>query len=355
MVQEADMVRNPEVALAMDWGGTWCRIAAINRSGDILWQSRVRNQPGADRQRLLDDGFSLVGEAEEWCGSNGTVAGLGIAIAGPIDADTGTLREPPNLPVLDGVSLLEEWQGRLTYPLYAGNDANLAALGEFEYGAGLEARREGLSCTCLVYVTVSTGIGGGVVERGRMILGARGMAAEVGHMVLDRSADAPLCQCGRRGCLEALASGTSIARIARYRVASTASEATAGASSGSAPREVTGQSLLAGMEMEQITAEQVFNAARDGDGLASQILDEVLDSLSTGFASLLHLYNPDLLVMGGGVSFGLVRMGLLPRIKEQTKLQAMSDGHRDFRLMPSRLGDTPGMMGAASLVWAGTG
>lgn len=353
------MAQNPEVALAMDWGGTWCRIAVINRSGDILWQSRVRNQPGGDRQGLLDDGFSLVREAEEWCGPNNTVAGLGIAIAGPIDADTGALREPPNLPALNGVSLLEEWKSRLSFPLYAGNDANLAALGEFEYGAGLEARRRGLPCACLVYVTVSTGIGGGVVERGRMILGARGMAAEVGHMVLDRSPNAPLCQCGRRGCLEALASGTSIARIARYRVANMAPEASAGASSGpapnSAPGEEPGQSVLAALEISQITAEQVFNAARGGDVLASQILDEVLDNLATGFASLLHLYNPDLLVMGGGVSFGLVRMGLLPRIEEQTKLRAMSDGHRDFRLVSSRLGDTPGMMGAASLVWAGAG
>ena len=349
------MVRNPEVALAMDWGGTWCRIAVINRSGDILWQSRVRNGPGAGQRELLDNGFSLVGEAEEWCVPNITVAGLGIAIAGPIDADTGTLLEPPNLPALDGVSLLEEWQGRLSFPVYAGNDANLAALGEFEYGAGLEARQRGLPCTCLVYVTVSTGIGGGVVERGRMILGARGMATEVGHMVLDRSPDAPLCQCGRRGCLEALASGTSIARIARYRVASTAPEVSARALSDSAPGEVTGLSVLAGLEVSQITAEQVFEAARDGDALASEILDEVLDSLSTGLSSLLHLYNPDLLVMGGGVSFGLVKMGLLPRIEEQVKLRAMSDGHRDFRLVSSRLGDTPGMMGAASLVWTGAG
>ena len=349
------MVQNPEVALAMDWGGTWCRIAVIDRSGDILWQSRVRNQPGADRRRLLDDGFSLVREAEEWCGPDRRVSGLGIAIAGPIDSETGALREPPNLPALDGVSLLEEWQSRLSFPLYAGNDANLAALGEFEYGAGLEARRRGLPCTCLVYVTVSTGIGGGVVERGRMILGARGMAAEVGHMVLDRSPEAPLCQCGRRGCLEALASGTSIARIARYRVASTDPGALASASPGSAPNEEAGHSVLAALEISQITAEQVFNAARGGDILASQILDEVLDNLASGFSSLLHLYNPDLLVMGGGVSFGLVRMGLLPRIEEQTKLGAMSNGHRDFRLLPSRLGDTPGMMGAASLVWAGAG
>ena len=341
------MTRNPDVALAMDWGGTWCRIAVVNRLGDVLWQSRLPNPPGAGRLDLLRNGISLVGEAEDWCGPDREIAGLGIAIAGPIDTVTGALKAPPNLPALDGVSLRDEWQGGLSYPLLAGNDADLAALGEFEYGAGREAARQGRHCSCLLYITVSTGIGGGVVAGGRVFQGARGMAAEVGHMVLDRSIDAPRCQCGRRGCLEALASGTSIARAARSLV----QEATGDA----LPGQTVQQTVLARLDPGQITAEQVLAAAGEGDALATRILDGVLDSLSLGFSNLLHLYNPDLLVMGGGVSLGLDRMGLLPRIEDGTKARAMSDGHREFSLVASALGDAPGMLGAASLVWAEAG
>ena len=337
------MAENSDVALAMDWGGTWCRIAVVNRAGTVLWQSRVRNSRGADKTRLLEDGLSLIRQAEEWYGDAGRISGLGVAIAGPIDTLTGTLREPPNLPALDGVSLREEWQGSLSYPLFAGNDADLAALGEFQYGAGLEARNQGQTCSCLVYVTVSTGIGGGVVEEGRMFRGSRGMAAEVGHMVLDRGPDAVLCQCGRRGCLEALASGTAIARTAR----SLLSDLDAGGQRGT--------TTLAALEPDLITAEDVLRAAGEGDTLAVGILDEVLDSLSLGLSNLLHLYNPDLLVMGGGVSLGLAGMGLLPRLEAETKRRAMSDGHRNFRLVASGLGDTPGMLGAASLVWSNAG
>ena len=333
------MTQETDIALAMDWGGTWRRVAVVNRAGEMLWQARERNADSADTERVLADGAALVRQALEWCGTGRRPAGLGIAAAGPVDSDSGTLRKPPNLPELDGVSLKAAWEAALGLPVYVGNDANLAALGEFDYGAGLEARRRGQEVNSLVYVTVSTGIGGGVIDRGRMLLGSRGLAAEVGHMVIDRRRDAPLCQCGNTGCLEALASGTAIARTARRMVAEP----------GGANSE------LAALEPEQLSAERVLEAADQGDVLAGDILDQLLDSLAVGFTNLLHLYNPDLLVMGGGVSMGLAEMGALPRIYAQMKRRAMSEGHGNFRLAPSPLGDAPGMLGAASLVWAQTG
>ena len=330
------MTQEMDVALAMDWGGTWCRIAVTNREGDILWQSRVRNAQDADAKRLLTDSRALIDQARKWCGTGRSVVGLGVAAAGPIDSETGTFREPPNLAALDGVSLKGEWESDLGLGVHVGNDANLAALGELVYGAGLEARHRRERTDTLVYVTVSTGIGGGVIDRGQMLMGAQGMAAEVGHMVIDRRAEAPMCQCGNRGCLEALASGTAIAQTAR----------------GLAGESKPGETRLGDISPLDLRAEHVFSAAGDGDSLAWNVLDDAIDNLSIGFTNLLHLYNPDLLVMGGGVTFGLVRMGLLPRIYSQMQQRAMSDGHRDFRLVPSRLGDTPGMLGAASLVWS---
>ena len=321
------------MALAMDWGGTWCRIAVVAQDGRILWQSRARNAAGADREQLLAAGAGLVEQAMAWCGASHSIAGLGIAAAGPVDSSSGTLREPPNLPLLNGVSLKQEWEPRFNLPVHVGNDATLAALGEYVYGAGPEARDYHAEVNSLVYITVSTGVGGGVVERGRLLLGSQGLAAEIGHMVIDWRPDAPMCQCGNRGCLEAFASGTAIARTARQRVADRP------------------QGVLAGMEPDSITSGQVFEAAEAGDPLASGILEEVIESLTVGLTNLLHLFNPDLIVMGGGVTFGLVRMGLLPRLHDQVSRRAMTDGHRNFHLVPSRLGDAPGLLGAASLAW----
>ena len=235
------------------------------------------------------------------------------------------------------MSLKEAWESELGFPVLVGNDATLAALGEFTYGAGLEARQFRPESNSLVYITVSTGIGGGVIDRGRLMQGAQGLAGEVGHMVIDRRPDAPMCQCGNRGCLEALASGTAIAIRAREKAAEPGNKGCA----------------LSALEPGLITAERVLEAAGEGDSVAWGILDDVLDALSVGMTNLLHLFNPDLVVMGGGVTFGLVRMGLLPRIYSQMQQRAMTDGHRSFQLIPSRLGDAPGMLGAASLVWNG--
>jgi len=328
------MTQTAEVAVAMDWGGTWTRAAVVDREGQIRWQSRVANAPGADKDRLLAVAEGLLREAIAWS-SPFTVRGVGIAVASPVDAETGTLYQPPNLPALDGVSLKSLWEPTLNYPVWVGNDANLAALGEFHFGAGLVTREQGTAPRTLVYLTVSTGIGGGVVSRGRMFLGASGLAAEIGHMTIDSSDTAPQCQCGSYGCLESLASGGAIARIARERRA----EADSGTSS------------LAKKRADTITSESVFQAAGQGDSLATSILEGVVRALSVGLTNVLHLYNPDLVVLGGGVTSGLVDLGLLPRIHTMMLDRAMSQRHKEFRLVASQLGDAVGMVGAATLVW----
>ena len=141
-------------------------------------------------------------------------------------------------------------------------------------------------------------------------------------------------QCGAQGCLESLASGTAIARIARRRAT-----------------EPGANSELSARSAGEITAESVFAAAGRGDPLAREIVEDAIQTLAVGLVNVLHLYNPDLLVMGGGVSAGLVRQGLLPHLNTLMLARAMSDGHRNFRLVPSRLGDAAGMLGAAALVW----
>ena len=189
----------------------------------------------------------------------------------------------------------------------------------------------------LVYVTVSTGIGGGVVSRGEIFLGSQGLAGEVGHMSIDWSTTAPRCQCGNTGCLEALASGTAIAGAARDRLA----------------RGQWPGSSMAASAGENITSELVFQAAATGDALAVSILEEEVQVLAVGLANILHLYNPDLLVLGGGVTSGFIQLGMLDRIESLTRDRAMSRRHNDFRLSPAKLGDAAGLVGAATQVWQG--
>ncbi|MCH7605756.1 MAG: ROK family protein [Chloroflexi bacterium] len=332
------MTQTPDLAVAMDWGGTWTRVAVVDRAGDIRWQNRVANTTDAGKEQMLAVAEGLLLEAVEWAGRS-RVAGVGIAVAGPVDPVDGTLYQPPNLLVLDGVSLKPLWEATLGLPVKVGNDANLAALGEYHHGAGRSAREQGASVRTLVYLTVSTGIGGGVVDGGRMLLGANGLAAEIGHMTIDFTDGAPRCLCGGSGHLESLASGTAIARIARERLAN----------------EGPSGSLLAEQPAESLTSESVFQAAGQNDPLATSILDGVVRALSVGLTNVLHLYNPDLVVLGGGVSGGLRDLGLLDRIHAQILERAMSQRHTEFQLVVSELGDAVGMVGAATLVWSESG
>ncbi len=332
------MTSQTPVAIAMDWGGTWVRASVVDRNGEVLWNSRVANPNDANQTTLLENADGLLKDAIAGCGAR-PIAGIGVAVAGPVDGETGTLYDPPNLPELDGVSLKLRWEPMSGHPVWVDNDANLAALGEYHFGAGLESQLNGITPKTMIYMTISTGIGGGVVDRGKMFLGASGMAAEIGHMAIDMSPSAPKCQCGSTGCLESLASGTAIARIARSSVAGIGYQ----------------DSLLAIVDREAITSESVFQAAAQEDRLALSILEDVVQALGIGLTNALHLYNPDLVVLGGGVTVGLGQLDLLPRIEGIMRDRAMSERHKDFRLVASSLGDGVGMAGAAAIVWEAVG
>ena len=321
----------------MDWGGTWIRTAAVDANGNICWQDRSPNPKDASQTQLVDTARAMLDLAIAQCG--GDTPGVGIAVAGPVDAETGALFDPPNLRALDGVSLKTLWEGELGCPVYVGNDATLAALGEFHHGAGREAREQGAEPKTLVYMTVSTGIGGGVVDGGQMFVGAGGLAGEVGHMTIDYTDAAPPCLCGNSGCLEALASGTAIARIARERVAGPGGSG----------------SSLAAKAASAITSETVFSAAGSGDSLAQEIIDGAVKALGVGLTNILHLYNPDLVVLGGGVTVGLEELGQMGKIRAMMDERAMSQHHKDFLLTSSRLGDSVGIIGAAAAVQQGLG
>ena len=327
--QDIDQSGSERVALAMDLGGNWVRAAQITESGKLLWRDRVPTNAQSSGEvviarieELLDRAISALGDRE--------VAGVGLGLASPTDPDTGTMYSPPNIPGLDGVSFKSRWRDRLPWPVVSANDATVAALGECRYGVGVGART-------LVYMTISTGIGGGIVVEGRPVMGAHGMAGELGHMYVGPG-DAR-CNCGGVGCLEAVASGTAIAE-AGVRAAE----------SGDAPvlRD------LASGRAEGVTAEMVFDAARRGDPASAGILDAAARALGVGLVNVLHMFNPDVIVIGGGVSQNWEY--LRPAVEAHIESHAMAHIRQmGFRLAVSNLGDDNVLVGAAALVWQQSG
>jgi glucokinase len=254
------------------------------------------------------------------------IAGIGLALPGPLDPHTGVLIEAPNLPGWENLPLQSSMSKRVGRPVFIGNDANLAALGEWKFGAGR-------GHDDVLYLTVSTGIGGGVISSGRMLVGARGLAAEVGHMLA--IPDGPLCGCGQRGHLEAVASGTAIARVARAKLK-------AGDGSDSKIWE------LAGGDLDNITGAVVGAAATAGDEFATRLIAEAGTFIGRTLASLLHAYNPSIVIFGGGVS--LVGDIILNPVRAAVRQYAMSEAYwRTCPIVLAALGDDSGLVGAGVL------
>jgi glucokinase len=188
--------------LAVDIGATRVRIAVIEEHGALLWResllTQAQNGPAVTLERI-----AAVIQQAMTSAPGGNVSAIGIGAPGPLDPWEGIIYDPPNLPGWDALPLKRIFQDRFGLPVYVGNDANLAGLGEYRYGAG-----RGVSD--IVYLTISTGVGGGIISNGRLLLGADGLAGETGHMSVE--ARGPRCNCGNRGCLEVVASGPAIAR-----------------------------------------------------------------------------------------------------------------------------------------------
>jgi glucokinase len=240
-----------------------------------------------------------------------TIAGIGIGCGGPLDSERGVLIAPLHLPGWTNVPISDLAANAFVRPAVLENDATAAAAGEHRYGAGRGTRN-------MVYLTVSTGIGGGVVIDGRLFRGSTGNGGELGHVTVDWHGRS--CRgCGRRGCLEAYASGTSIAERARE----------------------------AGMDVE--TSADVAAAAREGDAVATRVWDETCEALACGVTSLVNLFEPELVVIGGGVS----RAGeqLLGPVRDLVHAEAIDALRRKVGIVQSALGDAVGVVGAAAVAY----
>lgn len=313
-----------KLALAFDLGGTELRGALVERGGAVAARVSAPTMAGAGSEAVIGQIIALAGTllAEH---PQAKVAGIGMCAPGPLDPKAGIVIGPPTLAGWHDVPLIDILNRQFGLPVRLENDANAAALGEWRFGAG---RGSG----SLVFVTVSTGIGGGVVADGHIYHGRRGLAAEIGHMTITGEGDR--CFCGAVGCFEAVASGTALGRRATQLTAP---------GDGSLLRRLSGGG--------DVSARHVVEAARAGDVSALELVDAEAKWLGIGFTNLLHLYSPDLIVMGGGLANGFDL--LAPGIRTTVGQRAMP-AYRDVPIVPAELGDRAGLIGAASLIlWEG--
>ncbi|KPK46661.1 MAG: hypothetical protein AMJ77_05465, partial [Dehalococcoidia bacterium SM23_28_2] len=233
------------------------------------------------------------------------------------------LRWGPNLPAWRDVPICRYLEERLGVPAHLENDGSAAAVGEHVYGAGR-------GCRHMIYITVSTGIGGGLIIDGRLYRGATGIAGELGHMTIDP--DGPRCGCGNHGCLEALASGTAIAARGEELVAQ------------------GGSPLLAKLAEEEgeLTAETVSQAADQGDAACQGIIRQAGCYLGIGLGSYLNIFNPQIIVIGGGLS--KVGEPLLEPARAEMEARAFPEAVKAVQLKPAELGDYAGVMGMVALL-----
>jgi glucokinase len=307
--------------IAIDLGGTQLRAALCTPDGTI--HQRVSRKTRA--RRGLEAVLERICEtAEQVWPEEGKVRAIGISAPGPLDPFNGIVLGAPNLPGWKRVPLRDIVSARFDLPVFVGNDANLAALGEHRFGAG-----QGFDD--MIYMTISTGIGGGILVGGKLLLGHKGLAGEIGHIVLQPNG--PQCGCGNRGCLEALASGTAIGR-----------QALTLAAAGRAPAILA----AAGGDLTQISSKSVGEAAAQGDKVAIRLLRRAGRFIGIGIANLMHLFNPQCFVLGGGVTQAgdLLFNPIRRTARRQVQIPQYAEG---TEIIPAALGDDVSLLGALTL------
>lgn len=304
-------------AIGIDLGGTQLRVALVDDAGTVLKRAATRTDVPGGPKAVMAQFKALVAEITDG-ESLGSISGVGVCAPGPLDSATGTFIHIPTLPGWEDFPLRDELAEALGTRVVVEGDAIAACYGEWHFGAG-----KGLQH--LLYVTVSTGIGGGVISDGRLLHGRRGMTSHVGHFRM--AMNGPRCSCGAIGCFEAFAAGTALDKRARQAALDHP------------------ESLLA--RLASPTAGDVVEAARQGDAVASRLTDEEADYLGEGLTSLIHLYSPERVIIGGGVSNGFDLMET--RIHAVIRNTAMPS-FRDVPVVKAGLGDNAGLVGAAALL-----
>ncbi len=337
------------LVLGVDLGGTQIRVAVL-QGAKLLARASFPTGANPVPNRIISHIHHVIQQVLDQADARlDQVAGIGIGVAGPLDNRTGVVFAPPNLPGWDHVPLRDIFKEHYGIPIFIENDANAAGLGEYMFGAGR-------GCKDIVYLTVSTGIGGGVIIDGKIMQGASGTAAELGHMTIDLKGER--CNCGNIGCLESIASGTAIARRANEAMAlgveflaltSNKPERNATLLDRS---EVPSQECDTASEPKQqllIDAKAVAQAAEAGVPAACVIIRDAAEGLGVGLVNIIHIFNPEMIILGGGVAqMGFLLMEpALRMVQERT----MRISYKAVRIVQAQLGIDAGLIGAGALIY----
>ncbi len=264
-----------KVAAGIDIGGTKIALALETLGGEATARRRIPTRAETGAHAIARNIALALAEMAEASGSE--IVSVGIGCPAPLDIENGLVMSPSNLPGWDRFPIVRFFEERFDVPVVLDNDANAAALGEFVYGAGR-------GCRNVVYITVSTGIGGGIIINGEVYHGVQGSAGELGHTIVQP--DGARCNCGSIGCLETICSGIHIARRAKEKLNGGAA---------SLMNEIAGA-------VDEVTAETVVEAVRRGDKLAIEIWDETCRYLAIGIGNIVTLLAPERVIVGGGVA-----------------------------------------------------
>ncbi|MEH2377008.1 ROK family protein [Nostoc sp.] len=321
--------------LALDFGGTKLAAATVN-IGSRKWlrYERRLSPASADVSTDLEIMRSLIYSLLE----DAKPAAIGVSFGGPVDASTGTVRLSHHVAGWENIPLKGLLEDEFGVPVGVDNDANIAALGEHRFGAG-----QGYDS--LFYITVSTGVGGGWILNGKPWRGAGGMAGEIGHIVVDPAG--PVCLCGKRGCVERLASGPYMAQNVREILENVDAPAAlrrvpqrrGGLRDGEVLRGLVGNNL------ELLTGQLVAEAAAAGDDLAKEVLHKAAWALGVAIGNVANLMNPQRFVLGGGVmKAGADFWQVVRQVARETALPEV-----DFEIVPAVLGDDAPLWGAVAI------
>lgn len=317
------MAAETKLVLGVDIGGTKVAVGLVDATGEIRAQSRTPMVTAGDPRKGLDAVSQAIDALFAKLDNQPKIDGIGVCAPGPLNPFTGVIINPPNLKIWHNYPLADEMRGRYGVEIRIDNDANAAALAETKWGAARGYKK-------VFYATVGTGIGTGIVFDGKIYHGHTGAAGEGGHVGID--IHGPRCNCGKRGCIETLAAGPGIARRARQKLSAF-------------PNSLLLE--MAGGNPEEVTSHMVAKAYAKGDQAAREVMQETLDMLAYWLGTIIDLLDPDVIVVGGGVS--LMLGPFLNDIRERWKGACLNPDPMSIPLVQARYGEDAGIAGAAAL------
>ena len=311
-------------AIGVEIGVDFLSVLLTDFTAKLLWQRRESVQPGADRLAIMEAAENLIEQAIDFGQSAGLRSlGIGVGVPGLVDERMGKLVFAPNLKWSD-IPIRLIWMSRFHIPIYVDNEANIAAMGEYFYGAAHDVKD-------FIYLKTGVGLGAGVMIGGKLFKGAHGFAGEVGHTTL--YAGGATCGCGRQGCWETYVSTAAILASARGRIER---------------GEAAGLYELAGCDIERLTFELLVKAAAAGDSAAIETFEETAVHLGIGITNLVNMFNPELVVIGGALT--ACSRWMIPTIERILGSNALPPLRGRIRVEVSPQGENACVLGAVASV-----